>query len=56
MIQSELREGEIAARTGGEEFALLLPHTSSENAAIGAERIRKAIGQIPYDAGCWQRY
>jgi diguanylate cyclase (GGDEF)-like protein len=51
MIQSELREGEIAARTGGEEFALLLPHTASENAAIGAERIRKAIGQTSHETG-----
>ena len=50
MIQSELREGEIAARIGGEEFALLLPHTTSENAAIGAERIRKAIGQTTHKA------
>ncbi len=51
MIQSELREGEIAARVGGEEFALLLPHTSAENATIGAERIRRAIGQTVLETG-----
>jgi diguanylate cyclase (GGDEF)-like protein len=44
-ILSKLREGETAARIGGEEFALLLPHTSANNAAIGAKRIRQAIGQ-----------
>lgn len=43
LIQSELREGEMAARIGGEEFALLLPHTNAEQAGVGAERIRTAI-------------
>ena len=51
IIRSELREGEIAARMGGEEFAILFPHTSSENAAIGAERIREAIVQTTHEAG-----
>lgn len=45
-IQSELREGETVARVGGEEFALLQSRTSAQNAAIGAERIRKAISQV----------
>ncbi len=40
-----MREGEIASRVGGEEFALLLPHTSAHEATIVAERIRSAIGQ-----------
>ena len=44
-ILPKLREGETVARVGGEEFALLVPHTSTKNAAMGAERIRKAIGQ-----------
>ena len=44
-ILSKLREGETVARVGGEEFALLMPHTSAKNAAMGAERIREAIGQ-----------
>jgi len=44
-ILSKLREGETVARVGGEEFAMLLPHTSAKNAAMGAERIRQAIGQ-----------
>ncbi len=44
-IQSMMREGEIAARVGGEEFALLLPHTSAKEATIVAERICHAIGQ-----------
>jgi diguanylate cyclase (GGDEF)-like protein len=42
-IKSIIREGETGARVGGEEFALLLPHTSAQEATVVAERIRKAI-------------
>jgi len=45
-IQSVLREGEIAARVGGEEFALLLPGATAGDAAIAAERFRVAMGQV----------
>ena len=44
-IQSMMREGEVGARVGGEEFALLLPHTTAQEAIVVAERIRSAIGQ-----------
>jgi diguanylate cyclase (GGDEF)-like protein len=44
-IHSMMREGEIGARVGGEEFALLLPHTTAQEAMVVAERIRSAIGQ-----------
>jgi diguanylate cyclase (GGDEF)-like protein len=44
-IRSTLREGEIAARVGGEEFALLLPFTSIDRARVAAERIREAISK-----------
>jgi diguanylate cyclase (GGDEF)-like protein len=49
LIQSELREGEIAACVGGKEFALLLPHTSAINVAKGTEGIRKTIGQTAFE-------
>ena len=38
-----LRESDIIARWGGEEFALLLPNTSKEEAFIVCEKLRKAI-------------
>jgi diguanylate cyclase (GGDEF)-like protein/putative nucleotidyltransferase with HDIG domain len=42
-----LREGkrqiDYAARTGGEEFALILPETSEEEAYVVAERLRAAV-------------
>ncbi len=42
-----LREGkrqiDYAARTGGEEFALILPETTEEEAYVVAERLRSAV-------------
>ncbi|HEY4072577.1 MAG TPA: diguanylate cyclase [Herbaspirillum sp.] len=37
------RKGDILVRYGGEEFLMLLPHTSLEQAAIVAEKLRVAI-------------
>ena len=55
-ILSKLRVGETVARVGGEEFAMLLPHTSAKNAAIGAERIRQAIGQTTLETDSGQTF
>lgn len=43
IIIKNLREGDIAVRYGGEEFALLLPDLDRHNAFAVAERIRKDI-------------
>jgi diguanylate cyclase (GGDEF)-like protein len=40
---SHLRDGDLFARFGGEEFALLLPNTSLDAAYVIAERLRTAI-------------
>ncbi len=42
-IRSQLRASDIATRFGGEEFALLLPQTSLNDALMLAERIRLEI-------------
>jgi diguanylate cyclase (GGDEF)-like protein len=42
-ITSEIRGEDVACRYGGEEFTILLPHTSVQSAAILAERLRLAI-------------
>ena len=42
-MRSQLREYDIAGRYGGEEFALLLPFTKTEEAVMVAERLRKAV-------------
>jgi len=40
---AESRTGDIACRYGGEEFALILPQTTAEDALIVAQRIRDRI-------------
>ncbi|MCF7498957.1 MULTISPECIES: GGDEF domain-containing protein [unclassified Pseudoalteromonas] len=42
-IKSQLREGDLIARIGGEEFAVLLTNTSLQKGQILSERIRVAI-------------
>jgi diguanylate cyclase (GGDEF)-like protein len=43
IIRGAIRETDIAGRYGGEEFVVLLPDTSCENAVIVAERIRQTV-------------
>jgi len=42
-VNGSLRSQDMLARTGGEEFAILLPGTTSETATIVAERIRTSL-------------
>ena len=42
-IKKELREYDIASRYGGEEFAILLPNTTLDEAGKVAERLRKQV-------------
>lgn len=46
LLQFMIRVEDVAARWGGEEFIVLLPHTPCEAAAALAERIRVAFEQI----------
>lgn len=43
IIQGSTRDGDLAARIGGEEYALLLPNTSSQQAVVVAQRIQKSL-------------
>jgi diguanylate cyclase (GGDEF)-like protein len=45
-VQSMLRGNDLLARTGGEEFTLLLPDTPAAAGLIAAERIRQAIEEL----------
>jgi two-component system cell cycle response regulator len=41
VITANLRRMDVAARYGGDEFVLLLPHASTQEASLAAQRIRE---------------
>ena len=45
-LDNIVREGDVLARWGGEEFAIMLPQTSLDHAIKMAERIRKTISRL----------
>jgi diguanylate cyclase (GGDEF)-like protein len=50
IIAGSIREVDVCARYGGDEFVLLLPHTPIENAMIVADRVRDKLGR---ERGGW---
>lgn len=51
VIRSQLRETDVAARWGGDEFAVMAPNTAKDAAVAMAERIRVLI---PGEDGAWR--
>ncbi|MHB8469313.1 MAG: diguanylate cyclase [Gaiellaceae bacterium] len=49
IFRSQLRQYDVPARFGGEEFSILLPETTSEQAFEIAERIRRAVAAAAFD-------
>lgn len=45
IISSAVREVDVCARYGGDEFVLLLPHTSGESAMVVADRTREKVAR-----------
>lgn len=43
LVNAQIRLSDLAARYGGDEFVILLPHTSAEDAAILAHRLQRAF-------------
>jgi diguanylate cyclase (GGDEF)-like protein len=43
VISSAIRQGDLLARSGGDEFILILPRTAIETARIIAERVRTSV-------------
>lgn len=49
LISQVARNTDLAARVGGEEFIMLLPHTSQEQALELAQRLQKIINQYIFN-------
>jgi len=51
-VRAMLRANDLMARTGGEEFTVLLPDTPAATGVIAAERLRRAIEEleVPFDS------
>ncbi|MDP9051257.1 MAG: GGDEF domain-containing protein [Acidobacteriota bacterium] len=45
-VKSMLRQNDLIARTGGEEFTILLPDTPASAGVLAAERLRQAIQEL----------
>jgi len=45
VMRAELRDVDLPARIGGEEFAIMLPETDLDGAMFLAERIRSSLGE-----------
>ncbi|UQZ91007.1 hypothetical protein C4J81_18000 [Deltaproteobacteria bacterium Smac51] len=49
VIVKVARTADLPARIGGEEFAVILPHTNQEQAYIVAERLKKSLEESGFD-------
>jgi len=50
-IENAIRNSDSVYRFGGEEFAILLPHTGEQEAQDVADRVRNAIAALRVDCG-----
>lgn len=48
MLTQQLRKADVVCRYGGEEFAILLPEITGENAAAVADKLRRVIEAFPF--------
>ncbi len=47
LLEAAVRDGDLVARIGGEEFAVWLPHTGLREGMEVAERIRRSVAEKP---------
>ena len=48
LLSSHVRNGEMIARVGGEEFVWLMPETTIDEAVVAADRARRAVGETEF--------
>ena len=51
LLRAHGRDVDVAARLGGEEFAILLPETGIDGASAGAERLRRSLAELSLPIG-----
>ncbi|MBI5785894.1 MAG: GGDEF domain-containing protein [Rhodocyclales bacterium] len=51
LLLTTLRRSDVCGRIGGEEFAVILPHTSGRDALAIAEKLRQTIAETPIPCG-----
>jgi diguanylate cyclase (GGDEF)-like protein len=49
LVVGNIRDCDVLARWGGEEFAIMLPGCDAQMAAQAAEKLRTLIGQVAFD-------
>lgn len=54
-LSTSLREGDLLARWGGEEFLAVLPFTDLEQGMVVAERLCQLLADVPIDMGADER-
>ena len=50
-LRRQIRDGDIIARFGGEEFVIALPNTEIDGARLLASRIRSSVASLTWEAG-----
>ena len=48
LLQNNARENDYVFRIGGEEFALIFPHTNQKQAAIIADKFRQLVSEVNF--------
>lgn len=51
LLKTTVRDTDLVARLGGEEFGVLLPETNTQGALYVAERLRAIIAKYPFTMG-----
>lgn len=51
LLATAVRDTDVVARYGGDEFTIVLPETSAEKALITAERVRRRVAETVFSGG-----